>query len=444
MARALIASDNFIRSLRPETAPYRLLDGDGLYLRPFLGGRDLHAWRFDYGINGKRKTLSLGLYPDTSLRLAREKAKEFRQLVAEGIDPSDVRKSQRKFHAEQRSEEERIAAGLPPTGSFEQVARDWWQVRSPEWSEAYASRVLGRLENEVFPRIGQLPIASITAPQLLGVIRQIEARGVIETAHRTLEACNQVFAFAIATGLATSIPGRDLKVALRKPVPRHFPAILDPERLGEVLRSIEGYQGTATVRTCLLLTPMLLLRPGELRLAEWSEVDLESGIWTIPASRMKLQKQQKLAGPPHIVTLPRQALTALRDLHLLTGHQKFVFSGARPKRPLSNNTVNSALRNMGYSAEEVVAHGFRATARTMLAEILGVKPLLIEAQLAHTIKDASVNSNLGTAYDRAKWLRHRAAMLQLWADYLDHLRYPDRHAFKVPELQLIEAIQLAG
>jgi integrase len=267
---------------------------------------------------------------------------------------------------------------------------------------------------------------------------------VIETAHRTLEACNQVFAFAIATGLATSIPGRDLKVALKKPVPRHFPAILDPERLGEVLRSIEGYRGTATVRACLQLTPMLLLRPGELRLAEWSEINLETGVWTIPALRMKLQKQQKLEGPPHIVTLPRQAQQILKELHLLTGHKKHVFCGVRPKRPLSNNTVNSALRNMGYTANEVVAHGFRATARTMLAEILGVKPVLIETQLAHTIKDPLANSHLGTAYDRAKWLRHRAAMLQLWADYLDHLRDPSRYPFTVPELQLTEALQQAS
>lgn len=444
MVRALISSDTVIRALRQETAPKRILDGDGLYLLPFFAGRASHAWRFDYGINGKRKTVSLGLYPNTSLKLAREKAAEFRELVAAGIDPSDVRKKQRAFQEVQRTEEERVAAGLPPTGSFEHVAREWFDVRSPEWAEAYASRVLGRLENDVFPHIGHLPIASISAPQLLTVIRRIESRGVIETAHRTLEACNQVFAFAIATGLATSIPGRDLKVALKKPVPRHFPAILDPERLGEVLRSIEGYRGTATVRACLQLTPMLLLRPGELRLAEWSEINLETGVWTIPALRMKLQKQQKLEGPPHIVTLPRQALQVLKDLHMLTGHKKHVFCGVRPKRPLSNNTVNSALRNMGYTADEVVAHGFRATARTMLAEILGVKPVLIETQLAHTIKDPLANSHLGTAYDRAKWLRHRAAMLQLWADYLDHLRDPSRYPFTVPELQLIEAIQQAS
>jgi integrase len=254
--------------------------------------------------------------------------------------------------------------------------------------------------------------------KLLEVMRRIEKRGVIETAHRALEHCSQVFTCAVATGRLLSNPARELKSALKRPDPKHFPAITDPKRLGELLRACDHYAATPVVRAALKLAPLRLLRPGELRFGEWSEIDLEGALWTVPAIRMKRERREKLHGAPHLVPLPRQAVEALRELLPLTGHGKMVFRGERHhERAMSENTINAALRAMGFSADEVTGHGFRATARAMLHERLGYSPDVIEAQLAHSVRDS-----LGRAYNRTEFVEQRRLMLQAWADYLDQLR----------------------
>jgi integrase len=417
MARSLIPSDTTIRTIKAGDPRKRLSDGDGLYLLLFVKG-GAHGWRLDYTIHGRRKTLSLGTYPDTGLKAARAKAERARELVAAEVDPSDERKQATARHAQAREANEREAAGLPATGSFEEVAREWFENRRGEWAASYGDKIIRRLEVDVFPWIGRDEVGSITPPKLLEVLRRIEARGVIETAHRALENCGQVFRYAVVTGRALSNPARDLKDALRKPDVKHFPAITEPLRLGELLRACYGYQGTHVVRAALRLVPLLLLRPGELRHARWQEFDLDAAVWTVPAARMKREKAGKLHGKPHVVPLTWQALDTLRELHTLTGGGEYVFRGERHHdRPMSENTVNAALRALGFGADEVVGHGFRATARTMMAERLGLPEAVIEAQLGHAVKDS-----LGRAYNRTEFEAQRRDMMQTWADYLDKLR----------------------
>jgi integrase len=417
MPRNLILSEASIRAVKQDDPRKRLVDGDGLVLHLFAKS-GMHSWRLDYRFQGKRNTLTLGTYPDTSLALARRKAEAARQLLAEGFDPSQQRKAEREAWAEKRIAEQRQEQGLPAVGSFEAVAREWFAVRKDGWSKSYGDKVIARLETDVFPYIGRVPCADITGPQLLQVMRQIEARGVIETAHRALQDSGQVFRYAVATGHAKFNPARELKDALRQPNPKHFPAIVEPKRLGELLRAMYDYAATPVVRAALKLAPMLLLRPGELRYAEWPEIDLDAALWSVPAARMKRELRQKLSGTPHLVPLPRQAVTVFRDLQALTGQGKMVFRGERHHdRAMSENTVNAALRAMGFSADEVTGHGFRATARTMLHERLGYSPDVIEAQLAHTVRDS-----LGRAYNRTEFVEQRREMLQTWADYLDQLR----------------------
>jgi len=300
MARALIASDTAIRNIKPGDPRKRLNDGEGLYLLLFVKG-GAHGWRFDYSIHERRKTLSLGTYPDTGLKLARAKANEAREQVAAGNDPSDQRKAAKAEYVQAREIDQRVAAGLPTIGGFEEVAREWYDKRHTEWAASYGNKIMRRLEVDVFPWIGREPVGSITPVQFLEVLRRIEARGVIETAHRALENCGQVFRYAVATGRAVSNPARDLKDALRKPMVKHFPAITDPNRLGELLRACDNYQGTHVVRAALCLAPMLLLRPGELRYARWEEFDLDAALWLVPAARMKQGKAAKSHGKPHAV-----------------------------------------------------------------------------------------------------------------------------------------------
>jgi integrase len=362
--------------------------------------------------------ISLGTYPDTTLAIARRKADATRQLLAEGINPSQKRQAEKASYAQARVAQEREAQGLPPVDSFEAVAREWFDVKKDGWAKSYSDKIIARLEADVFPWIGKVPVAQVTAPQLLEVMRRIEARGVIETAHRALQDTGQVLRYAVATGKAPSNAARDLKGALRRPDLKHFAAITEPKRFGELLRAIEHYAATPVVRAALRLAPMLLLRPGELRFAEWPEIDLDAAMWTVPAIRMKRELRQKLHGAPHLVPLPRQAVAVLRELHPLTGHARMVFRGERHHdRAMSENTVNAALRAMGFSADEVTGHGFRATARTMLQERLGFDPDVIEAQLAHSVRD-----NIGRAYNRTEFVEQRRKMLQSWADYLDKLR----------------------
>jgi len=393
MARNLIASDQTIKAVKPGDPRKRLNDGDGLFLLLFVKG-GAHGWRFAYSLHGKRNNLSLGVYPDVGLAQARKGADAARALVAAGVDPSETRKSSKVDIERRREADRRADAGLPSADSFEGVAREWYETRKGEWSTSYGEKILARLVADVFPYIGRRPIGEITPPQLLEVLRRVESRGVIETAHRARENCSQVFRFAIATGRAERDAAQDLSDALKKPQVKHFAAITDPKRLGELLRACHGYAGTPVVRTALRLAPMLMLRPGELLHAEWSEIDLDTATWTVPAQRMKREKAGKMNGVPHIVPLPTQAVEAFRDLEPITGGGQWVFRGERHHdRPMSENTVNAALRAMGFPADEATGHGFRATARTMLAERLDVDASIVEAQLAHSVRDS-----LGRAY----------------------------------------------
>jgi integrase len=418
MARHLIPSDATIRSIKPGDPRKRVSDGDGLLLLLFVNADGEHGWRFDYRFGGKRNMLSQGMYPDTTLAIARRKADAIRHMLAEGFNPSQKRKAERETLAKVREADERDAQGLPPLDSFEAVAREWFAVKRDQWAASYADKIMARFEADVFPWIGKQPIANITPPKVLEVMRRIEARGVIETAHQALQDSSQVFRYAVATGKAATNPARELRDALRRPNSRHFPAIVDPKRFGELLRACDDYAATPVVRAALKLAPMLLLRPGELRFAQWSEFDLDAALWTVPAVRMKRELRAKLHGAPHLVPLPKQAVAVLRELHTITGNGPMVFRGERHHdRAMSENTVNAALRAMGFPQDEVTGHGFRATARTMLHERLGFDPHVIEAQLAHSVRDS-----LGRAYNRTEFIEQRRKMLQAWADYLDKLR----------------------
>ncbi len=375
-------------------------------------------WRLKYRLAGVEKRLSLGTYPETSLKAAREKRDAARALIVQGIDPSDARKASKAQAQVTEADAAREAAGLPPQDSFEQIAREWYETRREDWSPSYGQKIMRRLEADVFPWLGAQPIISITPPMVLAVLRRVEGRGVVETAHRALENCGQVFRYAVATGRIVSDPARDLKDALRRPMVKHFPAITSPQRLGTLLRAIHSYRGTPVVTAALKLLPMLLLRPGELRQGEWSEIDLAGAMWAVPAARMKREKAGKLYGKPHLVPLAHQAVAILEELQPVTGRGVMVFRGERTHaRPMSDAAINAALRAMGFSADEVTGHGFRATARTMLVERLGVAETVVEAQLAHSVKDS-----LGRAYNRTEFVAERVAMMQRWADYLDELR----------------------
>jgi integrase len=410
-------TDTSLRQIRDGDSRQRIADGEGLYLLLFVKG-GAHGWRLDYTFNARRKTISLGTYPDTTLALARTKAEKAKALIASGIDPSTRRQEEKAEIALKREVELRSRDGLPLLDSFEDSARNWYSVRKGDWASSYGEKIIRRFEVDIFPYLGKHPIGSITPPQLLEVLRRIEKRGVIETAHRALENCSQVFRFAIAEGKALSNPARDLKDALRKPTPKHFPAITEPKRLGELLRAIDSYRGTPVVRAALQLHPMLLLRPGELRAIGWDELDLTKALLTVPAARMKREKAGKLHGAPHTVPLSHQAVAIFSDLRPLTGDGKFVFRGERHHdRPMSDAAMNAALAAMGFPSSELTPHGFRATARTMLAEVLGEEIPVIEAQLAHAVQDS-----LGRAYNRTQYEAQRRKMLQRWADYLDELR----------------------
>lgn len=418
MKHSATLTDTLIRNIKPDDQRKRLSDGNGLYLLTFVKGGS-HGWRLDYTFAHRRKTISLGTYPDTGLKLAREKAAQARQLVATGIDPSAKRKESKADAEALRTAEARIAQGLPALGSFEEVARDWFNVHRSEWSTSYGDKVIRRLEVDVFPWLGAKAIRSITPPEVLEVLRRIESRGVIETAHRARESCSQIFRYAVAIGKASSDPTRDLKDALRKHQSKHMAAIVKPVELAELLRAIDGYRGSLIVCTALRLAPMLMLRPGELRFARWTEFDLDAAVWEIPPERMKRELDGKRNGAAHFVPLPRQAVALLRGLHPLTGPDGYVFRGERDhERAMSENTVNAALRRLGYDTQtQMTGHGFRATARTMLDEQLGYDRAVIETQLAHSVADS-----LGRAYNRTEFLRMRREMLQAWADYLDKLR----------------------
>lgn len=419
MAKNLIPGDTMLKGIKPGDPRKRISDGDGLYLLVFVKGGS-HGWRFDYSFAGRRKTLSLGTYPDTTLKAARAKADEFRRLIAEGTDPSQARQSSKAERQASEAAKAREEAGLPPESSFEAVAREWWQtIHCAKVSPGHAERTLIRFEKEVFPWLGRSPIDAIGAPDLLPILRRVEGRGNVETAHRIKDACGQVFRYGVATGRCSRNPAADLRDALQPVKTRHMATITDPKKVGDLLRLCDGYTGQPTTRAALQLAPLVFQRPGNLRQMEWAELDLEAAVWTIPAAKMKRTLHGKENGQPHVVPLARQALAILRELQPLTGSGRYVFPSTRgDDRPMSNVTINAALQRMGYSTkDDITAHGYRAMARTILAERLGVDEAVIEAQLAHAVKDS-----LGRAYNRTEFHDQRRDLMQQWADYLDRLR----------------------
>ena len=415
MARNMIGGDKTIRALRP--GDKRLSDGEGLYLLPFVNG-GAHGWRFDYTFEARRKTLSLGTYPAIGLKAAREKAFEFRALVAGGTDPSEQRKTARRAVLQKQEVRRRVLNGEPAIGTFEDVALRWHHTRKDDWSPGHAAKVLQRLQRDIFPFLGTSSIAEIDAPSVLKVLRRIEARGVNETTHRALENCFAVFGFAVAEGLVPGNPASGLKRALKPVIPKRYAAVTTPDELAPLLRAMDGYKGTSVVRAALQLLPLVTVRPGELRFATWDEFDLDGGWWRIPPARMKGSRERKLNGPPHWVPLPTQARRVLEELRPVTGHSKYVFPSERSKeRPMSENTINMAFRTLGYPSDVVTGHGFRATGRTIMDQVLHVDPMVLEVQLAH-----KVPGPLADTYNRSDYREFRGVAMQLWADYLDALR----------------------
>lgn len=389
-------SDVKVRIAKPKEKPYKLSDIDGLYLLVTEKGSKL--WRFRYRFDGKEKLLALGTYPEISLSDARQRRDEARRQVAHGIDPGALRKAQKEAETEE-------------TETFEVIAREWHTKFTPTWTEGHAITIKSRLERDLFPWIGKHPINQIKAPELLSVLRRVESRGALESAHRIRTIAGQVFRYAVATGRAERDPSGDLKGALPQPEEKHHAAITDPKEVAPLLRAIDGYQGHLVVKCALRLAPMFFVRPGELRNAEWAELDLDEAVWNIPAHKMKMKQS-------HIVPLCKQAVEILTELKELTGASRYVFpSGRSFARPMSENTINAALRYMGYDKDTMTGHGFRAMARTILDEVLQVRPDLIEHQLSHAVRDPN-----GRAYNRTAHLVERRKMMQQWADYLDGLK----------------------
>jgi integrase len=373
-----------------------LFDGGGLFLLVTPSGGKL--WRFKYRFDGKEKLLALGPYPEISLAEARTKREEARTQIEHGIDPGAVRKAQKE-------------ADTVETETFEVIAREWYLKFSPAWAPSHAETNMARLKRDLFPWIGARPIKDIKAPELLTCLRRVENRGALEVARRLRALCGQIFRYGTATGRCERDCAADLRGALPQSAEKHHAAITDPKEVAPLLRAIDGYQGGFVVKCALRLAPMFFVRPGELRNAEWAEIDLDEGAWNIPAEKMKMKQ-------PHIVPLCAQAVAILTELKQLTGASKYVFPSLRSfARPMSNNTVNAALRRMGFDKETMTGHGFRAMARTILDEVLQVRPDYIEHQLAHAVRDPN-----GRAYNRTSHLAGRREMMQTWADYLDGLK----------------------
>ncbi len=389
-------TDTQVRNFKPRCKQFKKSDEKGLLLlvKP-NGGK---WWRFKYRFDGKEKQLSLGTYPDTTLKDARDGRDGARKLLAKSIDPGEHRKTTRHLREEASA------------NSFEAIAREWFSKYSPGWAHSHSNKIIRRLENDIFPWLGTKAISEITAPDLLRVLQRIENRGALETAHRAKQVCGQVFRFAIATGRAERDPAPDLRGALTPWRPQHYATITSPIAVGQLLRAINGYSGSLVTKCALKLAPLVFVRPGELRQAEWSEFDLDQAIWNLPAEKMKARK-------PHIVPLSSQAIEILREIQSLTGGGQYVFPGTQTrKKPMSDNTINAALRSIGYERGTFTGHGFRSMASTLLHE-QGWSSDVIERQLAH----AETNS-VKAAYNRAEHLPDRKKMMQKWADYLDKLK----------------------
>lgn len=389
-------TDSAVRKAKIEAKSYKMADGGGMYLEVMPNGSKY--WRLKYRFDGKEKRLALGVYPDVSLSLARDRRAEARKLLAAGIDPGEQRKAGKQ--ARQSS----------VTNSFELVAREWLGSHMTNKAASHREKVARRFELYLYPWIGNKPIADITAPDVLEAIKRIEKLGILETAHRALQTTGQVFRYAVQTGRAVRDVTADLKGALPPTSTSHMASFTDPKDVAELLRAIDGFKGTFTVQTALQLAPLVFVRPGELRLARWADIDLDAGEWRYLVTKTKTD---------HLVPLPRQAVSILQAIYPLSGHGEYVFMGGHsPLKPMSEAAINAALKRMGYDTKtQITGHGFRAMARTILHERLGIDPHIIEHQLAHKVPDA-----LGAAYNRTKFIEQRKEMMQKWADYLDELK----------------------
>ena len=392
-------TDTFVKQVKHsgKAAGDRYTDGGNMYLHVKAAGK---YWRLDYSFADKRKTLALGVYPDVSLLKARQRRDKARELLADGIDPGAAK------------QEAKQAQAAMLANTFEKVALDWLDKTKADRMASTQAKVTTWLQKDVFPYIGSMAISTIGARDVLGALRHMEARGALDSVQRVKQICGQVFRYAVATGSAERDPTPDLKGALTKAVPGHFAAITDPKQAGALMRAIYAYAGHPQVQTALKLSAMLFVRPGELRSMEWTELDLDTAEWRIPGSKMKMKVD-------HLVPLSTQALALIEAMKPLTGTRRYVFPsiGRSEDRPMSENTINSALHGMGISKETHSAHGFRAMARTIMDEVLGERVDLIEHQLAHAVKDPN-----GRAYNRTAHLPARRAMMQRWSDYLDKIR----------------------
>lgn len=392
-----------VKKERPGEKPKTLFDGGGLYLLVKPCGSKL--WNFKFSYLGKQRLMSFGCYPEVSLAEARDFRLEARKLLAQDIDPCDFRRTHRALRKEQVE------------NTFELVAREWHHKFSSadKWSPSHAADILHRLEKDIFPPLGSRPVAEIRPNELLKVLERVASRGALDTAHRLRHHCGMIFRYAIVTERAERDVAADLRGALPPVRNGHHAAPTTPARLAGLLTAIDVYEGSFVVKCALQLLPMFFCRPGELRAAEWDEFNFEKAIWEIPASRMKMKQ-------PHIVPLSTQAIEILKSLQPLTGGRKNVFPCHRsPQRCMSDNAFNAALRRMGFSKDEATAHGFRASARTLLDEVLHFPVVLIEHQLSHSVRDA-----LGTAYNRTSHLPERKQMMQRWSDYLDEIKSPGK------------------
>jgi integrase len=389
-------TDAGARNAKPKDKPYKLAAGGGLYLEVMPNGSK--CWRWKYRFGSKEKRLALGVYPEVSMSTARGGRDQARAVLRQGRDPSAERKA------------DKARAVLEGANTFEAVAREWLEGQRRSMSPTTYAKAKRTLKTNVFPWIGSRPVADLEAPEVLAVLKRIEGRGANETAHRVRARMGQVFRYAIAHGVATRDPTADLRGALAPAVTRSHAAITDPAKVADLLRAIDGHAGQFVTRCALKLAPMLFVRPGELRRAEWSEFDLDAAQWRIPAAKMKMREE-------HVVPLASQAVDILRELQPLTGRGKYLFPSLRsPQEPMSENTVNAALRRLGFDKDTMTGHGFRALASTRLNE-LGWKPDVIERQLAHAERN-----KVRAAYNRAQRLTERRKMMQAWADYLDSLR----------------------
>ena len=389
-------SDIAIRNAKTKEKPYKLSDSGGLFILITSSGGKL--WRYSYRFDGKQKTFSLGSYPDVGLKEARESHAAARKILSAGVDPSENRKNQ-------------IAAKkLSASNSFELVAREWWQSHMKNKADSHKEKVIRRFELYLFPWLGKKPISEITAPQFLEVIKRIEKQNIAETAKRTLQTAGQVFRYAVQNGMIVRDITADLKGALAATTVKHMAAFTEPKDVAELLLALDGFKGTLTVQCAIKLAPLVFVRPSELRMAKWADIDLEDGTWQYLVSKTKTN---------HIVPLSTQAVAILKEIHPLSGHGEYVFQGGHsPLKPMSESAINAALKRLGYDTKtQITGHGFRAMARTILHERLNIDPAIIEHQLAHKVPDT-----LGSAYNRTKFIDQRKSMMQTWADYLDSLK----------------------